>query len=444
MNRLDRECSCECPPAGNRDQLPAFRPSLSSLLKDSPVSSIPSFSRFLLLGQPADGMARPAGGRDARIDVVRGLALLIIFINHMPGNVVSAYMPHSYGFSDAADIFVLLAGVSAALAYGGVIEKRGLSLAALKLGGRIWTLYIAHIAVFVLVCGVVATAVTQTQNPLYIETINIQPFFRDTGEALIGALTLTYQPSYLDILPLYIVLLALFPAIYYAVRISPLLTLAISLAIWQAAVALELNLPNGGAGVWFFNPFAWQVVFTVGIIIGRAAQLGVAAPRLLWLDVAAVAFLVFAWAVKISTGNPTGIGALNDWFDSVQLGSDKTNLAWTRLMHIGALAWLAIRWLPCGAAMAKPALGRALASAGQNSLHVFCVGIVLSIIGQIVLAETSFALSVQLLICTAGISILTGLGIFLSWYHSVTKRGASAEPVPARGAQAPRPSLSSP
>ena len=42
----------------------------------------------------------------------------------------------------------------------------------------------------------------------------------------------------------------------------------------------------------------------------------------------------------------TGIVALNDWFDSVQLGSDKTNLAWTRLLHIGALAWLAIRWLP--------------------------------------------------------------------------------------------------
>ena len=90
---------------------------------------------------------------------------------------------------------------------------------------------------------------------------------------LIGALTLTYQPSYLDILPLYIVLLALFPAIYCAVRISPLLTLACSLAIWQAALAFELNLPNGSAGVWFFNPFAWQVVFTLGIVIGRAAQL---------------------------------------------------------------------------------------------------------------------------------------------------------------------------
>ncbi|MCA0419134.1 MAG: OpgC domain-containing protein, partial [Proteobacteria bacterium] len=251
------------------------------------MSSQSFFRRFLLLGRPAVDAALSAPGRDARIDVIRGLALLIIFINHMPGNVVSAYMPHNFGFSDAADIFVLLAGVSATLAYGGLIERRGFPVAALKLGARLWTLYIAHLAVFIIVCGVVATAVTRTQNPLYIEAINIQPFFRDTVEALIGALTLTYQPSYLDILPLYIVLLALFPVIYYAARLSPLLTLACSLAIWQAAIAFNLNLPNGSAGVWFFNPFAWQVIFTLGVVIGRAAQLGIRAPRLVWLDVAA-------------------------------------------------------------------------------------------------------------------------------------------------------------
>lgn len=405
------------------------------------MSSIASFRHFLLFGRLAGDVVRLEKVRDARIDVLRGLALMIIFINHMPGNVVAAYMPHNLGFSDAADIFVLLAGVSATLAYGGLIEQRRLAVAALKLGGRLWTLYIAHIAVFILVCGVVATAVTQTQNPLYIETINIQPFFRDTVEALIGALTLTYQPSYLDILPLYIVLLALFPAIYAGVRASPLGTLICSLAIWQVALAFELNLPNGEAG-WFFNPFAWQVVFTLGIIIGRGALLGVGLPRLRWLDGVAVAFIVLAWWAKTSTGNPTGIGALNDWFDSVQLGSDKTNLAWSRLLHIGALTWLAIRWLPAGAAMGRFALGRAFACAGQNSLHVFCVGIVLAIIGQIVLAETSFALGVQLLICAGGVTFLTGLGIFLSWYRIVTNRGASAEPASGRGAPLPRPSFS--
>ena len=405
------------------------------------MPSDPSLQRFMLFGRRAESGSRRRPGRDMRIDMVRGLALLIIFINHMPGNVLSAYMPNNFGFSDGADAFVLLAGVSATLAYGGLIETRGLWIAALKLGARIWTLYIAHMAVFIIVCGVIAAAVTRTQNPLYIEAINIQPFFRDTVDALIGALTLTYQPSYLDILPLYIVLLALFPALYYGVRFSPALTLALSLMVWKGALALDLNLPNSG-GHWFFNPFAWQVIFTLGMILGRAAQLGLTAPRLRWLDLAAVTFLVFAWLVKIPAGNPTGIAAFNDWFDSVQLGSDKTNLAWSRLLHLGALAWLVIRWLPAEGRLARSRVGRALACSGRNSLHVFCVGIVLAIIGQIVLAETSFALDVQLLLCAGGVTVLTGLGIFLSWYRSITTRDQRAEPAEASAASAPRPSFS--
>ena len=181
---------------------------------------------------------------------------------------------------------------------------------------------------------------------------------------------------------------------------------------------------------------------TLGIILGRAAQLGLTAPRLRWLDLAAVTFLVFAWLVKIPAGNPTGIAAFNDWFDSVQLGSDKTNLAWSRLLHLGALAWLVIRWLPAEGRLARSRVGRALACSGRNSLHVFCVGIVLAIIGQIVLAETSFALDVQLLLCAGGVTVLTGLGIFLSWYRSITTRDQRAEPAEASAASAPRPSFS--
>jgi hypothetical protein len=395
----------------------------------------------MLSGSAGRGAVAGKPGRDARIDVIRGLCLLIIFINHMPGNLLAGYTPHNFGFSDAADIFVLLAGVSATLAYGGLIEQRGLPIAALKLGARLWTLYIAHIAVFIIVCGVIAVAVTRTQNPLYIELINVQPFFRDTPEALVGALTLTYQPSYLDILPLYIVLLGLFPAVYYAVRFSPLLALVVSLAIWQAALALDLNLPNSG-GTWFFNPFAWQVIFVIGVILGRCNQLGVGAPRLRWLDALAIGFIVFAWYAKVAQGNPTGIAAFNDWFDSVQLGSDKTNLAWSRLAHIGALTWLAVRWLPAGGVLARSVVGNILAKTGQNSLHVFCVGIVLAVIGQVLLAEASFDLSVQLAVCAAGVTLSAGLGVFLSWYRSVTSRAAAARAAPASGSGALSSSLS--
>ncbi|SEK25379.1 hypothetical protein SAMN04515666_10153 [Bosea lupini] len=383
------------------------------------------FWRLVLFGKGPRDAASP--GRDLRIDVIRGLILLVIFVNHMPGNIVSSLMPHNYGFSDAADIFVLLAGVSATFAYGRLIDQRGLLVGSLKVGARIWTLYIAHLALFVLVCGIVATAVVRTQNALYVEAINIQPFFSDTAAAIVNALGLVYQPYYLDILPLYIVLLAAFPLIYLTARTSPLTALAVSVAIWQGATLAGLNLPNHpGDGGWFFNPFAWQMLFTFGVVIGRLGLVGAGVPKLRLVDAAAVVIVLFAAMVKLSSGNPFGVALLNEWIDSLQIGIDKTNLAWPRVVHLAALAWLVLRFLRPDAGILTGVAGRRLASLGRHSLEVFCAGIVLAIIGQIILAETSFALSIQLIVNLSGITILLGLGTFLSWYKTLTARAASA------------------
>lgn len=384
------------------------------------------FWRLMLFGKGPREAASP--GRDLRIDVIRGLILLIIFVNHMPGNVVSGWMPYNFGFSDAADIFVLLAGISAAFAYGRLIDQRGLLVGSLKVGARIWTLYIAHLALFVLVCGIIATAIVRTQNSLYMEAINIQPFFSDTPAAIINALGLTYQPYYLDILPLYIVLLALFPLIYLAARTSPLPTLLVSLAVWQGATHLGLNLPNhpGEAG-WFFNPFAWQLVFVFGVVLGRLALVGARVPKLLALDVVALGVVVFAATVKLSSSNfLAGVPLLGEWIDGLQIGIDKTNLAVARVIHLLALVWLVLRYLSPDAAMLRSRIGRGLAVIGRHSLEVFCTGIVLAIAGQIILAETSFVLWVQLLVNLTGITILAGLGMFLSWYKTLTARAAGA------------------
>lgn len=383
------------------------------------------FWRLMLFGKGPRAAASP--GRDLRIDVIRGLILLVIFINHMPGNVVSGMMPHNFGFSDAADAFVLIAGISAAFAYGKLIDQRGLLVGSLKVGARIWTLYVAHLALFVLICGIIATAIVRTQNTLYVEAINIQPFFSDTAAAVVNALGLVYQPYYLDILPLYIVLLALFPLVYVTARTSPLTALALSFALWQGAVHFGLNLPNhpGDAG-WFFNPFAWQMLFTLGVVIGRLGLIGAALPRLVALDALAVTVILFAATVKLSSGNPFGLALLDDWIESLQIGIDKTNLAWPRVVHLLALVWLVLRFIGPEAALLKGWVGQRLAAVGRHSLEVFCAGIVLAVAGQIVLAETSFALWVQLLVSLTGVMILIGLGLFLSWYKTLTARAASA------------------
>jgi len=385
------------------------------------------FQRFMLTGAGEPAGATSLMPRDLRIDVIRGLALLIIFINHIPGHVLAGYTPHNFGFSDAADVFVLLAGVSATLAYGAVIERRGLGIGVLKIGARLWTLYIAHLAVFILVCGVVATAVTRTHNPLYIEAINIQPFFDETLGALVKALTLTFQPSYLDILPLYIVILASFPLVYRVVCASPMLALLASAAIWHVAGATGLNLPNGEAGSWFFNPFAWQLLFVLGVVMGRATQQRIVLPRSAVIDGLAVFVVLASLAVKLSTGNPFGLSVLNEWIESLQLGTDKTNLAAIRVVHLLSLAWLVIRIVPADARCLQSGVAKRLATVGQKSLEVFCLGTVLSIVAHIVLTETAFAMNIQLLVAALGIGLLIGFATFLTWYETVSGSQARAD-----------------
>ena len=214
-------------------------------------------------------------------------------------------------------------------------------------------------------------------------------------------------------------------------RISPALTLLASVLVWQGAVFFDLNLPNTGAAGWFFNPFAWQLVFTIGVVIGRGLQLGIAVPRSAAISAGAIGFLVFSLLVKVSSGNPFGLAFLNEWIESLQIGSDKTNLAWIRVLHLAALAWLFIRFVPTSSALVS---GLARAQSGRDGTAF--AGSVLRRDrafdpGQIILAETYFALGVQLLVCLSGITMLIGLGNFLSWYQSVALHGSVSKPASA-------------
>src|SRR5262249_57446154 len=91
-----------------------------------------------------------AQARDARIDFFRGLALIFIFIDHIPGNVFANVTLTNFGFADAAEIFVLLAGYAAFLAYRRALSQ-DLSVGLVKICSRIGELYVPPLIVL-MVC----------------------------------------------------------------------------------------------------------------------------------------------------------------------------------------------------------------------------------------------------------------------------------------------------
>jgi hypothetical protein len=384
------------------------------------MSGAASFTPWFWLGaSPAVPVAVP---RDPRIDVFRGLSLLIIFVDHVAGNWLSRVTPSAMGFSDAAEYFVLLAGYSAALAYGSVMDRRGLVTGSAQVIARMWKLYSAHLGLFVFMAVAVAFMAVKFGNPLYYEHVAILPFFQDPATTILQTAALLFLPNYLDILPLYVVLLAMLPALWVLARIAPVVALTASVALYAASWYFDLSLPNmSTGGSWFFNPFAWQLIFTAGLVAGHASLRGVGLPRSPLLLIAALGVVAFGFVSAAPWAMIPGLEPLvlpDEW----RLELDKTNLSLLRLAHALSLAYLVARFVPLGAAWMKVGAGRLLEEAGRHSLALFCLGVILSLLGTFAFTEIGRGPLMQLAVNGVGIGILLAAAHVLQWYRAATAK----------------------
>ncbi len=325
--------------------------------------------------------------RDPRLDVFRGLCLVMIFINHMPKNVFENYTSRNFGFSDAAEGFVLMSGIAAGLAYS--LDFRApmrLWTGFGRVWKRVWTLYMVHILTTMAALGAASAVAVFMGNSEVLFLNQMGWVFKDPLRTFIGLTLLTHQFGYVNILPLYLVLLAFAPLMLMAAWRKPLWLMAGAVALWFAAGYWRLSLPNyPSEGGWFFNPLAWQVIFITGLLTGVAMKDGRRfVPVRLWLQVLTGGFVLFAAvatqvpAVSKAMGNAlwvTGETLHLPWFVTA---FDKSFVTGPRLLHILALAYFvstfpAVRRI-CATAFAKP-----FELLGRQALPVFALGSVLCI-----------------------------------------------------------------
>src|SRR6204780_1252459 len=98
----------------------------------------------------------PAGVRELRLDLFRGLALWLIFIDHVSPDVLCWFTIRSYGFSDAAEIFIFISGYTAAFVYGRAMLKSGFMVASARILKRVWQIYAAHVLLFAILVAEVS------------------------------------------------------------------------------------------------------------------------------------------------------------------------------------------------------------------------------------------------------------------------------------------------
>ncbi len=370
-----------------------------------------------------------AAFRDPRLDFYRGIAMFIILVAHIPGNFLTLWIPARFGFSDATEIFVFCSGMASAIAFGKAFATRGWFLGTARVAFRVWQVYWAHIAVFMVIAMLMASLNnSELFEKDYIGSLNLWPFFKDTAPNLLGLMTLTYVPNYFDILPMYIAILAMMPIVVGLKNLHGALAVVFVFLVWLGANMGYLAMPAEpwSERTWFFNPFGWQLVFFTGFALmsGWLQQ----PPLNKWLVILAVV-IVFATVpfayYRILREVPEFKAIAGD----IRFLTTKTEFGLFRYIHFLALAYLG--WAVAGDGgerlMAKGhgllariwrVLLKIILKVGQQSLAVFVFSMVLARLIGFVFDQVGRDTWHVVFGNFIGFALIVGIAYLAGWFKS--------------------------
>lgn len=368
--------------------------------------------------------------RDSRVDFFRGLALIFIFWDHIPHNPLALLTVRNFGFSDATEIFVFLAGYAAVLAYGKITRRDGFLAAGLRIWRRAWVLYVVHIFLAAALMGLVFYANSQVETRDMAQEMGLQYFLTSPQAALTDGLMLRFKPYLMDPLPLYIMLLTVLPLVLPALLRTPYYVAALSIGFYLLARWFEWNLPNHDGGGWYFNPMAWQLLFILG---GTAAlhpnkptpwgllQQSLFITAVLYLLIAGIITIAGHWPAARAEFVPT---MLDDWLPTMS----KTNLSPPRLLHFLALAYVVARLLP-DSGWTRNWIAQPCCRMGRYSLEVFCLGVLLAPLADMFNSLAGETLWIRFISALSGLVVMVALASWLDLYKRWTRPSLTSAPV---------------
>ena len=355
--------------------------------------------------------------RELRIDLFRGLALWLIFVDHMSPDLLTWFTIRSYGFSDAAEIFIFISGYTAAFVYGRAMRETGFVIGTARILRRVWQIYVANVFLFTVFLAEIVYVAKIFNNPLYSDEMGVNHFLKQPDVAIVQSLLLRFRLLNMDVLPLYVVLMFFLPWILLLMKWRADVTLALSITLYVLAGKLDFYLTSYPHGFWAFNPFFWQLLFVFGAwcALGGAQRISrfVLSP---FTQAVAIAYVFAAFCVTMTWYFPQ-LGflmphRLEQWIYPIS----KTDFDVLRLAHFLALAAITVRLVPNGWAGLKSPWLWPLILCGQHSLEIFCVGVFLAFVGYFVLTEISAGLILHFVAAFIGILMMTAVAWLNSWY----------------------------
>ncbi|MGA7804260.1 OpgC domain-containing protein [Bradyrhizobium sp.] len=359
--------------------------------------------------------------RDLRLDACRGLALWFIFIDHVPDNSLSWLTLRNYGFSDTSEMFVFISGYTCMLAYGGALPTQGWLTTAVRALRRGWEIYAAFL---VLLIAYFALVWIVGGGQRYLDETNTGFFFHDPGATIVHVAALQFAPVNTDILLTFALLHLSFPLLLWLMTRSATATLALSFLLYLMVQIFSWHVPAWPSGELYFNPFAWQFLFVIGCWYayeGTDRLRPILRSRTLLA--LAIACLAFSLIVALSWQFKALGGLIPERVTSLIYPIYKSHLAPVRLAHFLSLAFVVSRLTPPEWHGPVRPLMIALIRCGENSLSIYCIGVLLAFLAHVCIVEVSGGFAMQLALSSAGIAIMVGAANLLTWESRHDRRG---------------------
>jgi hypothetical protein len=313
--------------------------------------------------------------RFIELDILRGILLLMMVVNHAP-SPLRVFTDQPIGFFSTAEAFVFVSAFLAGLLFQRRTEKQGFQAARAATVSRAFRIYRAHLVtlLFTFVVGGVFLAELPGFQHL------LDQYFKNPAAAMLAATALVFQPPLMDILPMYVLFSLLTPCVFWAAnRWGWQKVLFASVGFWvlsQFRVREMLLASVKDASYLNPGPFdllSWQLLWVGGLVFGKCMQakqpiLQLSTGWESFLLMLAVGFLGARWytiAIQIDPGKQSWI-------------LDKWHLGPLRILNFFVTTWVIAKLLPALQRWEIPL--RPLSVVGRNMLPVFCCQICLSLL----------------------------------------------------------------
>ncbi|HTH76424.1 MAG TPA: OpgC domain-containing protein [Trinickia sp.] len=350
------------------------------------------------------------------LDFFRGIALLVIVVDHVGGSILSRFTLHTYAFNDAAEVFVFLGGYATATAYASLAARHGVRTARQRFVQRAGLLYRAFLLTAALMLVLSAALGALRLDAPNLASADLQDFVDAPLRTVIDVASFQRQPYLASILPMYVAFALATPIVVPLAQRTPWRVLIGSTAMWGVASLAARWLPSADQTPWDFNPLAWQLIFVLGVLV-RCQPIYQRVQT--WRAAKAVSVAALTLVIGLGWAKLSGVGGLGGY-------ADKPNLDGLRVANFLAMSWLAADLTRQGWIGQLARRLRWIGEVGRDGLASFIAGAAISlVIDSVLYATTDGLLHVPLGLAADAVAIGALFAVTLARRRRASYRAAA-------------------